>query len=215
MMITMMIVLVFISDGSSTAAGLVRCCGSSSSGQRSRIVTIGSDGIAAMLFAHLRKSSGVSVPLAPVGTGLGSTTSTFTSGLGLVLALCDASTGFALAAATFCDGARHAARHPSSDPCHANTDTRCDRPCGPPLWSCSLSMHARRLATTTPQQQWRQYACSKRMIESRTCSRDKPRERPSSVNVTLPVLYASGNRYRSVGQPQRNLRVKLDVGDLG
>ena len=26
--------------------------------------------------------------------------------------------------------------------------------------------------------------------DSRTCSRDKPRERPSSVNVTLPVLYA-------------------------
>jgi hypothetical protein len=56
----MMIVLVFISDGSSAAAGLVRSCGSSSSGQRSRIVTIGSDGIAAMLFAHVRKSSGVS-----------------------------------------------------------------------------------------------------------------------------------------------------------
>ncbi len=66
-----------------------------------RIVTIGSDGIAAMLFAHLRKSSRVSVPLAPVGTGLGSTTSSFTSGLGLVLALCDASTRFALADATF------------------------------------------------------------------------------------------------------------------
>ena len=31
----------------------------------SLIVTIGSDGIAAMLFAQLRKSSGVSVPLAP------------------------------------------------------------------------------------------------------------------------------------------------------
>src|SRR5437588_10629370 len=104
MMITMMIVLVFISDGFSTAAGLVLCCGSSSSGQRSRIVTIGSDGIAAMLFAHLRKSSGVSVPLVPVGTGLGSTTSTFTSGL--VLALCDASTGLALAAAT-CLRRRH------------------------------------------------------------------------------------------------------------
>ena len=97
-MITMTIVLVFISEGSSTAAGLVRRCGSSSSGQRSRIVTIGSDGIAAMLFAHVRKSCGVSVPLAPVGTGLGSTTSTFTSGLGLVLALYDASTRFALAA---------------------------------------------------------------------------------------------------------------------
>ena len=97
----MMMALMFISDGSATAAGLVRCCGSASSGQRSRIVTIGSDGIAAMLFAHLRKSSGVSVPLAPVGTGLGSTTSTFTSGLGLVLALYDAATRFALAAATF------------------------------------------------------------------------------------------------------------------
>src|SRR4029450_1851939 len=58
------------------------------------------------------------------------------------------------------DGARPAARHPSSGLCHANTDTRCDRPCGLPLWSCSLSMHGRRLATTTPQQQWRQYACS-------------------------------------------------------
>ena len=101
MMITLMIVLVFISDSSSPAAGLVRSCGSSLAGQRSRIVTIGSDGIAAMLFAHLRKSSDVSVPLAPVGTGLGSTTSTLTSGLGLVLVLCDASTRFALAAATF------------------------------------------------------------------------------------------------------------------
>src|ERR1700752_4248781 len=52
----------------------------------------------------------------------------------------------------FCEGARHAARHPSSDLCYANTDTRCDRPCGLPLWSCSLSMHGRRLATTTPKQ---------------------------------------------------------------
>ena len=45
-------------------------CGSSSSGQRSRIVTIGSAVIAAMLFAHVRKSSGVSVRSARVGTGL-------------------------------------------------------------------------------------------------------------------------------------------------
>jgi hypothetical protein len=50
MMITMMIVLVFIIEASSTAAGLVRRCGSSSSGQRSRIVATGGAGIAAMLF---------------------------------------------------------------------------------------------------------------------------------------------------------------------
>ena len=52
------------------------------------------------------------------------------------------------------------------------------------------------------------------MIESRTCSRDKPREGPGLVNVTLPVLYARQS-YRSVGRSQRNLRVKLDIADLG
>ena len=101
MMITMMIVLTFISDGSSTAVGLVRCCGSSSSGQRSRIVKTGSAGIAAMLFANLRKSSGVSVRLACVGTGLALTALGFSSGFGLALALCDASTWCRRTAPTF------------------------------------------------------------------------------------------------------------------
>ena len=43
-MITMMIVLVFISDGASTAAGLVRCCGSSSSGKHNVEVLFSDDG---------------------------------------------------------------------------------------------------------------------------------------------------------------------------
>ena len=101
----------------------------------------------------------------------------------------------------FLDGARHAARHPSSDPCHANTDTRCDRPCGLPLWSCSLSMHARRLATTTAQQQWRQYACSNSMIESRTCS----------ISPVNPIAAWVGHNETRV----LSLAIKLDVRCAG
>ena len=189
MMITMMIVLVFISDGSSTAAGLVRCCGSSSSGQRSRIVTIGSDDIAAMLFAHLRKSSDVSVLLAPVGTGLGSTTSTFTSGLGLVLALCDASTGFALAAATFLRRARPRRGIPAATlampvQIRGAIDVACLR-FGHAVFRC--------MGDGWRQQQYNSNGDNTHVRHDRE-----------------PYLfYVPRQSYRSVGRPQRNLRVKL------
>jgi hypothetical protein len=74
MMIIIMIVRVLISGGSSTGGGLVRCCGSSCSGQRSKIVRIGCADIAARLFAHARKSFAVRFPFGG-STGLASTIS--------------------------------------------------------------------------------------------------------------------------------------------
>jgi len=81
MIVAIMTVRPFVADGCATGAGLLRCCGSSASGQRSRIVKTGSAVIAAMLLPHARKSSGVKVPL-DVRGALRSTISGFTAGFG-------------------------------------------------------------------------------------------------------------------------------------
>ena len=71
-------------DASSTGAGLFRCCGNSSSSLRSRIFVMDcSVVIAAVLFAHVRKWSGVRV-CDGVGTALAPAVSALTLGVAAI-----------------------------------------------------------------------------------------------------------------------------------
>ena len=114
----------------------------------------------------------------------------------------------------FGDGVTHAARHPSSDPCHANTDTRCDRSCG------FRFGHAIFRCMGDGWQQQHHDSNGDNTHVRNTHDREPHLFTGLAYRGTklgqgdMPVLYALQS-YRSVCRPQRNLLVKLDVGDAG